>query len=484
MPLLIGLESFGGELIAEIFSEKCDALSPNDAMLKRALSLVWSSDKGRGLDYEKWTKSQLILRILELEAGTPMESTPAPEIPSTKTSSVVNTPVSGTPATEAPKKKKVKPFDLKKHNLRFIALRFAYLGWNYNGLNYQYEPTPLPTVEELLLKALATAKLIADPEPGSCGFLRCGRTDKGVSAMNQVVSLKVRSSLSEDDQQKKECDVREIPYITILNLLLPVDVRVTAVCLRPPPKFDARFSTKHRHYRYLFKKHDLDLDLMDTAARKYEGRHDFRNFCKVDGLKQITNFKRDVILARIVPFDDDYYMLDLRGTAFLWHQVRCMVAVLLAVGQKLEAPAIVDELLDVKTCPARPLFEMANDIPLVLYDCIYEDMEWLTLGRDFGDTQAKLQREVAAIRGLVLDYEVKTKMVQMMEHFVMQDIPPLVPPKGTGYINIGDGTGRNFKKYTPFMRREFLETADAVNERYRVKKKRKLDSESVVSMDS
>lgn len=453
-------------------------------MLKRALSFVWNSEKGRGLDYEKWTRAQLILRILELEAAKPVDSASTAETASVTPAVSTTTSVSVTPGPEGQKKKKLKPFDIKKHHLRFVAIRFAYLGWNYNGLNYQYEPTPLPTVEELLLKALATAKLIAEPEPGSCGFLRCGRTDKGVSAMNQVVSLKVRSSLTPEDQQKKECDTREIPYITILNLLLPPDVRVTAICLRPPPKFDARFSTKHRHYRYLFKKHDLDVDLMDSAARKYEGRHDFRNFCKVDGLKQITNFKRDVISARIIPFDDDYYMLDLRGTAFLWHQVRCMVAVLLAVGQKLEKPAIIDELLDVEACPSKPLFEMANDIPLVLYDCVYADMEWLTQGRDFGDTQAKLQREVASMRGLVLDYEVKTKMVQMMEHFLMKDVPKLTPPKGAGYINIGDGTGRNFKKYTPFMAREFGETADAVNERYRVKKKRRLDSESVALMES
>ena len=74
---------------------------------------------------------------------------------------------------------------------------------------------------------------------------------------------------------------------------------------------------------------------------KEYGVSDFRNFCKIDGSKQITNYKREVLSANIIHLRDDFYIFDLKGSAFLWHQVRCMMAVLFAVGQKLEAPSIV-----------------------------------------------------------------------------------------------------------------------------------------------
>ena len=41
------------------------------------------------------------------------------------------------------------------------------------------------------------------------------------------------------------------------------------------------------------------------------------------------------------------------------------------VGQGLEKPSIVRELLDVEKNPRRPTYEMATDTPLVLWDCIF-----------------------------------------------------------------------------------------------------------------
>ena len=83
------------------------------------------------------------------------------------------------------------------------------------------------------------------------------------------------------------------------------------------------------------------------------------------------------------------YTFNLHGSAFLWHQVRHMVAILFLVGQGLEKPSIVRELLDVEKNPRRPTYEMATDTPLVLWDCIFphEDDEdrkdalhWLYVG--------------------------------------------------------------------------------------------------------
>lgn len=45
------------------------------------------------------------------------------------------------------------------------------------------------------------------------------------------------------------------------------------------------------------------------------------------------------------------YQLTLKGQAFLWHQVRCIVAVLLLIGENKESPEVIKELLDVEKNP-------------------------------------------------------------------------------------------------------------------------------------
>uniref|UniRef100_A0A673FLH2 tRNA pseudouridine synthase n=1 Tax=Sinocyclocheilus rhinocerous TaxID=307959 RepID=A0A673FLH2_9TELE len=60
----------------------------------------------------------------------------------------------------------------------------------------------------------------------------------------------------------------------------------------------------------------------------------------------------------------------------LVHSVRCMMALLLHIGQKLEAPEIIDQLLDVEKNPRKPQYSMAVDYPLVLYDCHFEGVNW------------------------------------------------------------------------------------------------------------
>ncbi|CAK7914144.1 tRNA pseudouridine(38/39) synthase [[Candida] anglica] len=479
-------------------------------MLKRAFSFLVGTERAVAADYERWSRAQLIDRIRELERGCSGESvekhttsntSSGETIPnkdsacvssksegttvatSTGTDTTKTTNTSSTVTTSTTKGTK-KPFNITDHNRRFIALRFAYTGWNYNGLAFQNEPTPLPTVEEVILKALATAKLIAAPEPHCCGFSRCGRTDKGVSALNQVISLKVRSRLSTEEQQLASNDSKEIPYVTVLNTLLPTDIRVTAVCLRPPEGFDARFSCDHRHYKYVFRHHpDLDLDLMRQAALKFEGGHDFRNFCKIDGSKQITNYRRQVISAQILPLKknsnesgkqiDDFYVFDLKGSAFLWHQVRCMMAILFLVGQKLESPEIIDKLLDVTQVTGRPVYEMADDLPLVLYDCVFPEMEWLP-GVDMSKG-AKLVRDNADVMGLLTEVQIKAIVSDMLATVATFDETKITNLDGCGAVNIGDGRGRNYKKYTNVLARERLAGYEEVNAKHREKKRRRLE---------
>jgi tRNA pseudouridine38/39 synthase len=51
--------------------------------------------------------------------------------------------------------------------------------------------------------------------------------------------------------------------------------------------------------------------------------------------------------------------------------VRSLAAILFLIGQGLESPSLITELLDIGKTPTKPKYEMATDAPLVLWDCIF-----------------------------------------------------------------------------------------------------------------
>ena len=89
----------------------------------------------------------------------------------------------------------------------------------------------------------------------------------------------------------------------------------------------------------------------------------------------------------------DLHVFDLVGTAFLWHQVRHIMAILFLVGCGLEKPSIVTALLnadanaplsddgeDIPIVSCKPEYQMADALPLMLWECAYaeEDVSWQT----------------------------------------------------------------------------------------------------------
>lgn len=107
-----------------------------------------------------------------------------------------------------------------------------------------------------------------EPTSFSCNFNRCGRTDKGVSALANVCSLIVRKLPQRD-------------YISRINRCLPEDIRMLAYT-EVDDSFDARFSCVYREYNYFFFQQQMDVKLIAKSALKLLGLHDFRNFCKKD----------------------------------------------------------------------------------------------------------------------------------------------------------------------------------------------------------
>lgn len=332
----------------------------------------------------------------------------------------------------------------------------------------------------------------------------------------------------------------ELPYAALLNRLLPPDIRILAWCPAPPIEFSARFSCRERQYKYFFtnpaflpppenpslsspnttttngvKEGWLDIEAMREAASYYVGEHDFRNFCKIDGSKQIENFHRRMFFADIIPESDTTGSLDflntpefgpapastekgkaphvysftLHGSAFLWHQVRCMVSVLFLVGQGLEKPTIVRDLLDTEKNPSRPAYEMASDTPLVLWDCVFprdddperkDELQWIYVGdeRGWGDKKwgpCGVAEDIWKVwRERKIDEVLAAKLLGSVagQGVPLHEATTDTWRKTLNSQKIFDG-GDKAKLtgvYTPVMKKPLMESAEVINEKYAIRK--------------
>jgi len=302
--------------------------------------------------------------------------------------------------------------------------------------------------------------------------------------MGQVSAFEVRSNVAPEDRlenggrgysvnENGKSKGEELDYMQILNGVLPPTIRVLAWC-PVPDSFDARFSCKGRHYRYFFTNIDgeLDIEAMRKAAEYFLGEHDFRNFCKLDVQKQITNFSRRIDRADILPYDgapsnsnSKMWMLDLQGTAFLWHQVRCMMAILFLVGQRLEEPEIVRDLLDMEKYPTKPEYEMAYDVPLVLYDCLFDDLEWRYPAEETRSRTKLLQDSFAIWHNYKLEETLSGLLCTTISR--TGDILTGKGKNEKGGICTGVGQQKAIKEYRKVAKRNRQEAFELVNERYR-----------------
>ncbi|CAB9507570.1 pseudouridine(38/39) synthase [Seminavis robusta] len=319
------------------------------------------------------------------------------------------------------------------YRTRHIALRVYYEGKQYTGLAQNVGDDKDQSVERHIFAALTKTKLI--PSRDACGYSRCGRTDKGVSAVGQVLALRLKSAIPLDatwdeagtqtindglpkhaqdkitvwvppktktkkkqnskpnketttvttteatssSQQRQSKQLSEYPYEKMLNSLLPLDIRILAWS-PVSDEFSARFSASTRTYRYFFHPLTLNLEAMRQGLARLVGKHDFRNFCKLN-VVEVSNFVRTIHSAKLVTTNtsdnnsNNICYFEIQGQAFLWHQIRCIVSVMFLIGRGLEEPTVVTELLDIETHPGKPSYPLAPEYPLVLHECGYPNLQ-------------------------------------------------------------------------------------------------------------
>ncbi|XP_066150197.1 tRNA pseudouridine(38/39) synthase isoform X2 [Euwallacea fornicatus] len=355
-------------------------------------------------------------------------------------------------------------FDFLKCRFRHILLHVFYLGWDYQGFAVQEDTTN--TIEYHLFKALMKTCLIKNRE--SANYHRCGRTDKGVSSFGQVISIDVRSKLS--NLTEKDLD-NEIDYCKVLNRVLPSNIQ----CVAWAPSqsdFSARFNCISRTYKYYFPKGNLNIHKMREASKYLIGSHDFRNFAKMDVGNGVVQFVRNILEFQIQPWNlnrdikDEFslYVAIIKGNAFLWHQIRYIMSVLFLIGANKEEPSLVLKLLNVKENPRKPEYNMASEIPLNLFFCEYDEVTWKVSQESLRAVIQKLQQiwyfttaKSSMIRDVISNLlgklEVTTEITCLSECLI---------------------SGAKSKKYIPIMKRKTCESLEDKIQHYSKRKRIKV----------
>lgn len=178
-------------------------------------------------------------------------------------------------------------------------------------------------------------------------FQGAGRTDAGVHAFAQAAHLEVQKYIDPAVLKLK------------LNDLLPYDINILHVS-KADPSFHARHDAKSRSYVYQIStrrtafgkqfvwwiKDNLDIGKMIKAAKLYEGLNDFYSFADKDKNDKSTK----VLINNItIATSGDLIIIHIRGSHFLWKQVRRMVGVLVEVGRGNLQEKDISKFLKTKT---------------------------------------------------------------------------------------------------------------------------------------
>ena len=206
-----------------------------------------------------------------------------------------------------------------------IVLCLEYKGTGFHG--WQIQKSGVPTVQAALEAAIAN---VAD-EP--VATIVAGRTDAGVHATNQVVHFDTRAQRS------------DYGWKMGINGRLPDDISVKWV-VQVDEHFHARFSAQERAYRFVihnnwvksallhevttWEQYELDVDLMQQAANRLLGTHDFSSFRAAEcQAHSPVRTLRELTVARF----GEFIVIQARADGFLHHMVRNLVGVMLPIGR-------------------------------------------------------------------------------------------------------------------------------------------------------
>ena len=204
---------------------------------------------------------------------------------------------------------------------------------------------------------------------GTVRLVGAGRTDRGVHAIGQVISVDLPVEFPLDllcRRVNKLC----APYISVREPAIVDD------------RFDARHSARFRAYRYLVWNSDipspllgdrswhvpyhLDVAAMAAGAIEMVGDHDFSSMCRrPPDIGPEVPLRRTVLSAAWSGTAGDLLEFDIRGLAFCHQMVRSIVGLCVDIGRGRRSAADVAGILAARNRAAAPPVAPAHGLCLM-----------------------------------------------------------------------------------------------------------------------
>ncbi|KAJ1819219.1 tRNA pseudouridine synthase 1 [Coemansia sp. RSA 2599] len=282
---------------------------------------------------------------------------------------------------------------------RKVALLLGFCGTGFQGM--QVNPNAR-TIEGELFKALVKSGAVSQEnadDQSKVQFQRAARTDKGVHAAGQVVSLKmiiedpdvlgkINENLPEQIRawgfvrvirsfnSKTMCDSRIYEYLLPTYVLMDPS-EANAEMARTLDFGERRVSERSAEDMKAMRAYRVPeerLRFVRDALAKYVGTHDFRNFTVTRGCTE-SNSKRyihsftasDPMIIR----GGEWISLKVKGQSFMLHQIRKMVGLVVLMARAGAPLSLIDALfsgprVNVPKAPGlgllleQPVFESYN----------------------------------------------------------------------------------------------------------------------------
>ncbi|KAG6866591.1 hypothetical protein C0991_002079 [Blastosporella zonata] len=273
---------------------------------------------------------------------------------------------------------------------RQSALLIGFCGSGYSGM--QIQPDHAKTIEGVLFQALVRAGAVSQDnadDPVKIGLARAARTDAGVHAAGNLVSLKMITTIPDvpdvvariNEELPPEirlwgfvrlfpvvCDSRKYTYFFPTYLLIPpkpgsgLDRSLQQFAASLSPDTAAPEGTKAPHpfwARGDLSSHEGEMarkrawrvdpeqvERLRNAAKRFEGTHNFHNFTVARDFSDRSNqrhMKKIEIADPVVYGDTEWISVLFHGQSFMLHQRKMISALVLSC--RTETPEqVIDEL--------------------------------------------------------------------------------------------------------------------------------------------
>ena len=199
----------------------------------------------------------------------------------------------------------------------------SYDGSKFYGL--QIQPNVKTVIGEIY-KALKKININSQ-------ILASGRTDRGVHALNQVISFDMPSFWNEEKLKE------------LLNKMLMPEIYFKKIT-KTTQDFNPRFDAIKRSYRYIlspitnpfidsyvtYYPKNINLALLNDSLNILKGKHDFEYFSKTGS--EVNSYEREIFNAYAFEYKNKT-IIKIIGNSFLRGEIRIIIDFLLKINENI-----------------------------------------------------------------------------------------------------------------------------------------------------